>query len=47
MSTTYEKLSSNKAKLTFDVAPEKFEEGVKKAYAKNRVRRWDKRTPAL
>ena len=34
MSTTYEKLSSNKVKLTFDVAPEKFEEGIKKAYAK-------------
>ena len=34
MSTTYEKLSSNKVKLGFDVAPEKFEEGIKKAYAK-------------
>ena len=34
MSTTIEKLSSNKVKLTFDVAPEKFEEGIKKAYAK-------------
>ena len=34
MSTTFEKLSSNKVKLTFDVAPEKFEEGIKKAYAK-------------
>ena len=34
MSTTYEKLSSNKVKLAFDVAPEKFEEGIKKAYAK-------------
>ena len=34
MTTTYEKLSSNKVKLNFTVEPEKFEEGVKKAYQK-------------
>lgn len=34
MTTTYEKLSSNKVKLSFTVEPEKFEEGIKKAYQK-------------
>ena len=34
MTTTFEKLSSNKVKLTFVVEPEKFEEGIKKAYQK-------------
>ena len=34
MTTTYEKLSSNKVKLNFTVEPEKFEEGIKKAYRK-------------
>ena len=34
MTTTYEKLSSNKVKLNFTVEPEKFEEGNKKAYQK-------------
>ena len=34
MTTTYEKLSSNKVKLNFTVEPEKFEEGIKKAYQK-------------
>ena len=34
MSTTFEKLSSNKVKLSFVVAPEKFEEGLKAAYNK-------------
>ena len=34
MTTTFEKLSSNKVKLTFVVEPEKFEEGIKKAYHK-------------
>ena len=34
MSTTFEKLSSNKVKLGFVVEPEKFEEGLKKAYNK-------------
>ncbi len=34
MTTTYEKLSSNKVKLGFTVEPEKFEEGIKKAYQK-------------
>ena len=31
MTTTFEKLSSNKVKLSFVVEPEKFEEGIKKA----------------
>ena len=31
MQTTYEKLSSNKVKLTFVVEPEKFEEGINKS----------------
>ncbi len=35
MQTTYEKLSSNKVKLTFVVESEKFEEGIRKAYHKN------------
>ena len=35
MQTTFEKLSSNKVKLTFVVEPEKFEEGIRKAYHKN------------
>ncbi len=34
MTSTFEKLSSNKVKLNFTVEPEKFEEGVKKAYQK-------------
>ena len=34
MTTTFEKLSSNKVKLSFVVEPEKFEEGIRKAYAK-------------
>ena len=34
MSTTFEKLSSNKVKLGFVVEPEKFEEGLKTAYNK-------------
>lgn len=34
MTTTFEKLSSNKVKLGFVVEPEKFEEGIKKAYSK-------------
>ncbi len=34
MASTCEKLSSNKVKLTFNVAPEKFDEGLKKAYNK-------------
>ena len=34
MTTTFEKLSSNKVKLGFTVEPEKFEEGIKKAYLK-------------
>ena len=34
MSSTFEKLSSNKVKLSFTVAPEKFEEGLKRAYKK-------------
>ncbi len=38
MATTYEKLSSNKVKLSFVVEPEKFEEGLKKAYNKIRGR---------
>ena len=35
MQTTFEKLSSNKVKLTFVVESAKFDEGIKKAYAKN------------
>ena len=34
MTSTFEKLSSNKVKLNFIVEPEKFEEGIKKAYQK-------------
>ena len=34
MTTTFEKLSSNKVKLGFVVEPEKFDEGLKKAYNK-------------
>ena len=34
MTSTIEKLSSNKVKLNFTVEPEKFEEGIKKAYQK-------------
>ena len=34
MTTTFEKLSSNKVKLGFVVEPEKFNEGLKKAYNK-------------
>ena len=30
MTSTFEKLSSNKVKLNFTVEPEKFEEGIKK-----------------
>ena len=35
MQTTFEKLSSNKVKLSFVVESEKFEEGIRKAYHKN------------
>lgn len=35
MSTTFEKLSSNKVKLGFVVESEKFDEGIRKAYQKN------------
>ena len=35
MSTTFEKLSSNKVKLGFVVESEKFDEGIHKAYQKN------------
>ena len=34
MATTFEKLSSNKVKLSFVVAPEKFDEGIQTAYRK-------------
>ena len=34
MTSTFEKLSSNKVKLSFTVEPEKFEEGIRKAYQK-------------
>ena len=34
MTSTIEKLSSNKVKLSFTVEPEKFEEGIKKAHQK-------------
>ncbi len=34
MTSTIEKLSSNKVKLSFTVEPEKFEEGIRKAYQK-------------
>ncbi len=34
MSSTFEKLSSNKVKLSFNVEAEKFEEGLKRAYRK-------------
>ncbi len=36
MSTTFEKISSNKVKLTFVVPAEKFDEAVQKAYIKDR-----------
>ena len=38
MTTTFEKLSSNKVKLGFVVEPEKFEEGIKTAYNKMKGR---------
>ena len=38
MSHTYEKLSSNKAKLTFVIPAEQFDEAMQKAYLKNRSR---------
>ena len=38
MSSTFEKLSSNKVKLTFAVPAEKFEEGLKAAYHKTAKR---------
>ena len=38
MATTFEKLTSNKVKLGFVVAPEKFEEGIKTAYNKMKGR---------
>ena len=38
MQTTFEKLSSNKVKLSFVVEAEKFDEGLKKAYAKDAKR---------
>ena len=34
MTTTFEKLSSNKVKLGFTVEPEKFDEGLQTAYRK-------------
>ena len=39
MTTTFEKLSSNKVKIGFVVEPEKFDEGLKTAYnkMKNRI----------
>ena len=39
MATTFEKISSNKVKLGFEVAPEKFEEALVKAYHKNADRK--------
>ena len=38
MSVKYEKLENNAAKLTIEVSPEKFEEGMDAAYKKNRNR---------
>ena len=38
MTTTFEKLSSNKVKIGFVVEPEKFDEGLKTAYNKNKGR---------
>lgn len=38
MSHTYEKLSSNQAKLTFTIPAEQFEEALQKAYLENRSR---------
>ena len=38
MSYTYEKISSNKAKLTITIAAEQFDEAMQKAYLKNRGR---------
>ena len=38
MTTTFEKLSSNKVKLGFVVEPEKFDEGLRKAYNKMKSR---------
>lgn len=35
MATTFEKLSSNKVRLGFVVEPEKFDEGIRRAYKKN------------
>ena len=38
MSHTYEKISSNKAKLSFVIPAEQFDEAMQKAYLKNRSR---------
>ena len=38
MSYTYEKLTTNKAKLTFVIPAEQFDEAMQKAYLKNRGR---------
>ena len=38
MSHTYEKLSSNKAKLTFVIPAEQFDEAMNKAFLKNRTK---------
>lgn len=38
MSVTFEKLENNEAKLTIEVSPEKFEEGIEAAYKKNKNR---------
>ena len=37
MSHTYEKISGNKAKLTFTVPAEQFDEAMQKAYLKPRI----------
>ena len=38
MSYTYEKLTTNKAKLTFVIPAEQFDEAMQKSYLKNRGR---------
>ncbi len=38
MSATVENLEKNKIKITFSISPEKFEEGIQKAYNKNKGR---------
>ena len=47
MTTTFEKLSSNKVKLGFVVEPEKFDEGLKKAYNKLKGRIRDRKSTRL